>query len=58
MSVLGGFLTGVADSALETYNSDFSDIDSMVSAFVGAGGVENYTDEKKKNLRLPEKQVQ
>lgn len=52
MSVLGGFLTGVADSALETYNSDFSDIDSMVSAFVGAGGVENYTDEKKEEFKI------
>ena len=51
-SVLGGFLTGVADSAQETYNSDFSDIDSMVGAFVGAGGVEKYTDEKEEEFKI------
>lgn len=50
-SLIEGYLTAAAGSAQQTYNSDFSDIDNMVSAFVGAGGIENYVEEKEKEIQ-------
>ncbi|MDD6202351.1 MAG: hypothetical protein PUB13_05340 [Lachnospiraceae bacterium] len=50
-SAIGGLLVGATDSASDTINDDFAEIDSMVNAFVESGGVKEYAEDKKEEIK-------
>lgn len=51
-SMLGGYLVGTMEEAQDTYESDFSEIDATIGAFVEAGGVKEYANGKSDDFKV------
>lgn len=49
---LGGYLVGTVEEAEDTYESDFSEIDATIGAFVEAGGVKEYANSKADDFKV------